>query len=182
MLERLLVQWALDSDGLYIQQSGGEDTINLARKYYTSMARATLRQTKAILAPNITTKEFLRFSERLQRIYTDARCWTMALEDRDIVLGTRMHGNMIALGAGVPCVHIAHDSRTSELIETMKVPFITMYDALRCDSILELLNNVEFDPDSFDDNRHHIAKRLFRNLEALGIPIHDCYRHFRADK
>lgn len=42
----------------------------------------------------------------------------------DFCYGTRFHGNMIAFWAGIPSLWIAHDMRTLELCEQLKLPYI----------------------------------------------------------
>jgi hypothetical protein len=41
---------------------------------------------------------------------------------QDLVLGYRLHGNLMALANGVPSVYFTYDSRTAEFAETFQIP------------------------------------------------------------
>jgi len=58
------------------------------------------------------------------RFFVDATTWIDTLRDRDLVVGTRVHGTIAGLLAGVPSILIAHDSRTRELAEFHAIPFV----------------------------------------------------------
>jgi hypothetical protein len=40
----------------------------------------------------------------------------------DLVLGFRLHGNIMALSVGRPAIYITYDSRTRELVEHFSIP------------------------------------------------------------
>lgn len=40
----------------------------------------------------------------------------------DLVLGYRLHGNLMALASGIPSVYFTYDSRTSEFVDTFQIP------------------------------------------------------------
>jgi hypothetical protein len=46
---------------------------------------------------------------------------------KDLVLGYRLHGNLMALANGVPSVYFTYDSRTSEFAETFAIPRFGVY-------------------------------------------------------
>jgi hypothetical protein len=175
-VERKLFSWVMKYRGFYIQQSGGEDVINYARNRHDEVPRATAECMGKILAPHSTYAEFQEYSIKYQRLYIDARRWADDLESQDLVLGTRMHGNMIALASGTPCIHIAHDSRTSELIDVMKLPMVSMDDVLNSADILALIRRVRFDQAAFDANRKAIASIFADRLAGLGIQMAGRFR------
>jgi polysaccharide pyruvyl transferase WcaK-like protein len=49
------------------------------------------------------------------------------LAAQDLVLGYRLHGNLMALANGVPSVYFTYDSRTSEFVETFKIPAFDVF-------------------------------------------------------
>ncbi len=52
----------------------------------------------------------------------DLMPWMDFLADRSFAIGTRIHGNIVALLAGTPAHVIAHDSRTLELARYFDIP------------------------------------------------------------
>lgn len=56
------------------------------------------------------------------RTYLDVDTWARALQHYDYVLGTRLHGTIMALNSGTPAVLIHHDSRTREMCEFAGIP------------------------------------------------------------
>lgn len=45
----------------------------------------------------------------------------------DLVLGYRLHGNLMALANGIPSVYFTYDSRTAEFAETFAIPAFDVY-------------------------------------------------------
>lgn len=45
----------------------------------------------------------------------------------DVVLGYRLHGNLMALANGVPAVYFIYDSRTAEFVDTFRIPSFDVY-------------------------------------------------------
>ncbi|MFG1410849.1 polysaccharide pyruvyl transferase family protein [Xanthobacter sp. VTT E-85241] len=64
--------------------------------------------------------------ERLYRerlFYSDVVADYEALvQQKDLVLGYRLHGNLMALSNGVPSIYFTYDSRTVEFAETYQIP------------------------------------------------------------
>lgn len=87
----------------------------------------------------------------------------------DFVVGPRIHGIMLALQAGVPALCIAIDSRTKELCETMKVPYVMAADIRSGLTRRDLLKYFHFDPDEFDANRKMLAQRFVHFMESNKI-------------
>ena len=44
------------------------------------------------------------------------------VRQQDLVLGYRLHGNLMALANGVPSIYFTYDSRTTEFAETFQIP------------------------------------------------------------
>ncbi|MBN9060347.1 MAG: polysaccharide pyruvyl transferase family protein, partial [Rhizobiales bacterium] len=44
------------------------------------------------------------------------------VRQQDLVLGYRLHGNLMALANGVPSIYFTYDSRTAEFAETYRIP------------------------------------------------------------
>lgn len=60
--------------------------------------------------------------------YSDSVADYEALVRRqDLVVGYRLHGNLMALANGVPAVYFTYDSRTEEFVHTFKIPAFDIY-------------------------------------------------------
>lgn len=101
------------------------------------------------------------------RIFFDIPSWADAIKQFDFSIGTRFHGNMIALQNGVPAVVIVHDVRTQELCELLHIPFLKLKDIKRfsLEWIYEMANF---------ESTSAVYNQLFNNyinfLEANGLP------------
>ena len=121
-------------------------------------------------------EDFVRWSERHGQAFFDAAVWMEHYRRFDFVVGTRIHGVMLALQAGVPALCIAHDSRTLELCETMKVPHVLARDhpqGLAEDQLWPLFH---FDGVEFDANRRRLCARYVAFLEGNGLQVADWVR------
>ncbi|MBX6366514.1 MAG: polysaccharide pyruvyl transferase family protein [Rhodospirillales bacterium] len=49
------------------------------------------------------------------------------VREKDLVLGYRLHGNLMALANGVPSIYFTYDSRTVEFAETFGIPCYDVY-------------------------------------------------------
>lgn len=56
------------------------------------------------------------------RFFADPMPWVSFLATQDFACGTRIHGNVAALLAGIPAFQLAHDSRTLELAQFHRIP------------------------------------------------------------
>ena len=72
------------------------------------------------------------------RMFLSVDEWIRCLSTFDFTIGTRIHGNIIAILAGCPAMVIAIDSRTRELAEYHHMPYISA-DEINEDTSLELL-------------------------------------------
>ena len=82
----------------------------------------------------------------------------------DFVVGSRIHGTLIGLQAGVPSLCIVHDSRTLELCQTMKVPHVLAASLGSSMTKAQLLSRFKFDADEFDCNRRALARKYIAFL------------------
>lgn len=49
------------------------------------------------------------------------------MSSQDLVLGYRLHGNLMALANGVPSVYFTYDSRTAEFVDTYRIPAFDVF-------------------------------------------------------
>jgi hypothetical protein len=86
--------------------------------------------------------------------------WIEYLRTYDFIVGTRIHGVMLGLQAGIPSLCIAHDSRTREMCEVMDVPFVMANEVIRGLEREDLRRLFKFDGLAFDLNRRARARHL----------------------
>ena len=91
----------------------------------------------------------------------------------DFVVGTRIHGTVLGLQAGVPSLCVVHDMRMLELCETLKVPHVRADDIAEGISREELLPLFDFDAAAFDRNRQQLCARYVAFLKGNGLPVVD---------
>ncbi len=82
------------------------------------------------------------------KVFFDINPWADFLKTHAGVIGTRLHGTILALNMGLPAILIPHDSRTAEMAEFAKLPTINLansFDSLSEKVLLDLLkeSNVE---------------------------------------
>jgi len=69
--------------------------------------------------------------ERLHRerlFYSDVVAdYENLVQQKDLVLGYRLHGNLMALANGVPSIYFTYDSRTVEFAETYQIPSFDVF-------------------------------------------------------
>lgn len=95
------------------------------------------------------------------KVFFSVEGWADYIKTKDFSIGTRFHGNIIALQNGVPAVVIAHDSRTTEMCKLMKIPHHAVDN---CDlSNLEKIYQ-EADFDTFTANYKQLYQNYFNFL------------------
>jgi len=72
--------------------------------------------------------------EEIERLYRTRLFYSDVVADYDacvgacdLVLGYRLHGNLMALANGVPSIYFTYDSRTREFAETFKIPSFDVF-------------------------------------------------------
>lgn len=99
---------------------------------------------------NIVLDEFSYFSDKTKfsilknqslNMFFDPRSWIGFLKNFDVSFGTRIHGNIASILAGVASVVFAHDSRTLELCNFHRIPFLRFDSSLDLDALADLANN-----------------------------------------
>lgn len=81
--------------------------------------------------------DFFDYVRKKCRVFFDVNHWSNFLRDRFGVIGTRLHGSIIALNSGVPALLIPHDSRTSEMAEFADIPILAAREAAALSTLAE---------------------------------------------
>jgi hypothetical protein len=99
------------------------------------------------------------YRERLW--YSDVvKDWEDLVRTKDLVLGYRLHGNLMALSNGVPSVYFSYDSRTTEFAKTFAIPCHDVY----CGKPFEL--EAYWDQSLFETFNRTYAMR-YRDMRAF---------------
>ncbi len=167
-LEHDLADLVTLTHGLYVVQHG-VDMIRLACDEFGEMPQEVLRAHHAYIAPHLSPSAFEEWCRRHARAFTDARAWMSELIHYDFVVGTRFHGAMFALQAGVPAGVIAHDSRTLEMCQTMAIPVIRDTDLVGGVTRRALTQLFPFDAEVYLGVRKGLAKTYLNMLVENGL-------------
>jgi polysaccharide pyruvyl transferase WcaK-like protein len=108
--------------------------------------------------------------ERLHRerlFYSDVVADYEALvQQKDMVLGYRLHGNLMALANGTPSIYFTYDSRTVEFAETFQIPSFDVFSG-REFRLEEYWDQSLFD--KFNRAYHHTYREMRQFLVENGV-------------
>lgn len=169
-IEASLARLVEETGGSYIGQHG-LNMMKLTRGEAAELAEEDLEALRDYVSPDMGFAEFIRWTQRHGRVFFDVPEWMEHCRGCDFVIGSRIHGTVVALQAGTPAVCIVHDSRTLELCETMRIPHV-MADDLAGGLDLEALSDLfVFDPEAFDENRVSLCSRYVAFLDRNGVCV-----------
>ena len=90
----------------------------------------------------------------------------LCLEQKDLVLGYRLHGNLMALANGTPSIYFTYDSRTVEFAETYQIPSFDVFSG-REFRLEEYWDQSLFD--KFNRAYHHTYREMRQFLVENGV-------------
>lgn len=160
VLEQSLCRLVEATNGVYVCQHP-IDMLRLARLEYRHIERSTFQRYRRYIRPELDDDDFMAWFRAHARSYASVPEWITEMAHQDVVVGTRIHGVMAGIQAGVPSVCLCIDSRTMELCRTMAIPHADandFRDGIGLDAILGILD--EWDGRRYDDNRRMLASRL----------------------
>jgi hypothetical protein len=168
-LERELVSIVNSTNGAYIVQHDLE-MLQLARGEFDIMPPETLETCRQYILPSEDLHGFKQWCRRYAYAFYDARSWMDFLRRFDFVVGTRVHGAMLALQVGIPAACIAHDSRTMELCQTMGIP-VRHHSEIRDLTLSNLHDYFSFDKEYFVHSRRDLLGRYLGIYSAAEIAV-----------
>lgn len=105
-----------------------EKKIALGTQEQKRDAMASLRDSGWMGGDNRMIKLSDIYDRRL--FYSDVVAdYDQLVRDMDLVLGFRLHGNLIALSNGVPSIYFTYDSRTREFADFLKIPTFNVFSS-----------------------------------------------------
>lgn len=114
-----------------------------------------------------THREHPLYREDRMRFFLDSRSWIDFLSRQRFSVGTRLHGTVAAILGGVPAMMVCHDSRTFEVAEYHRIPFIRLPD-LPEDATVESLYE-QTDYTAYQQAAPALFDRLCGFLERSGL-------------
>lgn len=95
---------------------------------------------------NVSKEDFIKFIKSNGKIFFDMDKWNSYMQEQDFTFsfGSRFHGNMSALRNGIPALWVTHDSRTSELVQTLKLPHITLSEFNEINNMKKLVEYCDY--------------------------------------
>lgn len=119
--ERSLIEIMRKFNGDYIVQAD-PNMIAMSRNAWSEVNPEFLEKLRCYICPELNKKEFILFARNKFISFFNITAWMEYLRRYDFIVGSRFHGVMLAIQAGVPGLCIAHDSRIRELCEKSKIP------------------------------------------------------------
>jgi hypothetical protein len=95
---------------------------------------------------SLTPEELQSYMRTNAAIFFRIADWNAFIRDEGFTFafGSRFHGNMCALRNGVPSLWVVHDSRTKELVNTLKLPHIDHAQLEKIEHAEELLEFCDY--------------------------------------
>lgn len=169
LLEQSLRVLVESSGGTYVCQHP-LDMLRLSKLQYRAIERATFARYREYIYPDIDDDRFLDWFRAHAHAFASVPEWLSMMARHDLVVGTRIHGVMAGIQAGVPSICLCIDSRTKELCQTMAIPHADAND-FRDGITLEQAQDVlrAWDGRHYDDNRRILGNRLAGFLRSNRI-------------
>jgi Polysaccharide pyruvyl transferase len=106
--------------------------------------REALRRIARLFSVDVDDNDVRRFLTHNMRIFFKVEEWRTCMQTMDFAIGSRFHGNVAALLAGVPALFLAHDNRTLELCEFFGFPHVRIDPEFTVVPIEELLQLADY--------------------------------------
>lgn len=165
-VERELIRLSIQRGYSYVLQSEFPEMQVIGEDQLSSELAATLQnEVKRHVIPLGVPQYAGHVRERYHAFFDLAR-WDEYIRGFDLSVGSRFHGNLIALTNGVPAVVLSHDSRTTELSELMGIPHVAIEDVAGLDPV-DLATLADFE--QFEARYRVLYDRFADFLEANGV-------------
>lgn len=132
----------------------------------------------AFLAPDLSPAAFGAVLRRQGAIPWSVDAWRFALRAYSHALGTRIHGTLMSLSAGLPAICITHDTRTRELCNVLRLPSVDCAAVKGGIAVSELFAAHRLDGRDFEDNRSMLAKQYKLLLKESGLRVSVAFGRF----
>ena len=175
-LENSLARLVDRTNGAYVCQSPLE-MVRLGRAEFHHLSAEVRERCRSYVHSELPMAAFDAWTRTRAFSFFSTPMWLEFLRRFDFVIGTRIHGVALGLQAGVPSLCITSDSRTEELCQTMKIPYVSVQEVGGGIDTDEIRRRFQFDPVAFDTNRRDLARRHVEFLQNNGlVPSHHLRR------
>ena len=142
-LQKELISKAITDTRATILAQGEKEETLLAHQLAKDEDKFTLAR---FLSYGPKSKEFEQFRIKLRSFLSTSE-WDSFFDGIGFSLGFRLHGNILPLTKGVPTVFLKYDSRTDELVDLLKVPYvdIAMFPKLEIDALYKQADFSKFE-------------------------------------
>lgn len=160
-LDNILMQLAIVEDACFVAQDEIEElSFALSDEQQTSVFTQYFDQ--------VDSGKLEAFFRAKSHYFTDVHSWSTFLKTRTLSVGSRFHGNLLALLNGTPAFCITHDSRTLELCALLGIPHLNVAEP----------GATNMDTATFLDLVHKGSYEAFQHSLAA---LHSRMKQFLAD-
>ena len=117
---------------------------------------------------SVTREAFVAYIKETYRHHYELETWSPAMKEFRFSFGSRFHGNMVAMHAGVPSLWVAHDTRTEDLTSHLRLPSIALDEAMSFKHTEQFIERADYS--EFLKAYPHNYRRLSDFLERAGLP------------
>lgn len=118
--------------------------------------------------PNIAAdvKSVEKYWKKNGKIFFGLSEWEKYISEEEFTFsfGTRLHGNMLQFLMGVPSLWIIHDSRTKEIVDLLKLPYITEKKLEKIRYVEEIMEKCLYEKE-FYENFYRLRHEYIRFLD-----------------
>lgn len=117
----------------------------------------------------VRADELERYIHGSAHIFFEMDDWNRFLREGEFTFsfGSRFHGNVASLLMGIPALWVTHDSRTQELVEVFRLPYIEESKMKSIRSVDELIEKCDYT--AFYSRYKYMFGEYIRFLEENGI-------------
>jgi hypothetical protein len=124
------------------------DELNLLDKKLPEpqLREAAVRITQRVPSMADLSPERVRaWVEAYTHVFFSIESWQAFVATKSISMGTRFHGNLIAVHAGLSSLFICHDARTLEMCQLARLPYVEV-DRLRDTRLSAMAELIDMEP------------------------------------
>lgn len=169
-VNRQLFRLAGEADAWMIYQSEMEELRYLACEGVADETAKAFEDWLPQLYAMKDKEALVDYLDRRGKVFFDVDAWAGFVQQTLGVIGTRLHGTIVALNAGMPAVLVPHDSRTSEVAQFAGLPVLDRrVSDLNGKTVTELLAAV--DVESYRKRRADNSATYTSFLTSCGLNV-----------